>query len=757
MRLGSVARGAAWRRGAVRTFTHASPVFARQRPEKKEDKEGSEEAKEADAKKQPANNASKPAANDDGYVTGPFGIKFKVMRGNPNDKLASERQEDFEKMKQKLQKEADEIQKKNGKDPKKVVVYTVEVTPSQFLFVGLGTGLLLTLLLLGGEDSSEISFQKFKTDYLAKGLVSKIVVVNDEIAEVVLHAGAAANGQPTLRVWFGIGTVETFERQLAHAQEELNIGEDFRVPVVYTKETNWGGMLSSILPLMLLLGYLFYLFRRTAGGAGGRNGIFGMSKNTAKRFDPETDITVTFKDVAGMGEAKTEIMEFVKFLKDPAKYEALGAKIPRGAILSGPPGTGKTLIARATAGEAGVPFYSVAGSEFYQMFVGVGALRVRDLFKMARENAPLIVFIDEIDAIGKARLLGQGRGGNDERELTLNQLLVEMDGFELSDHVVVLAGTNRADILDKALMRPGRFDRHIQIDNPEMEGRKEIFEVHLEKLTLAKDLDDKLSGRLAALTPGFSGADIANVCNEAALVAARHGADAVHLKHFELAIERVIGGVEKKSKVLNELERKTVAYHEAGHAVCGWHLQYADPLLKVLIIPRGKGALGYAQYLPPDVYLMLEAQLMDRMVMALGGRMSEVLNFPTITSGASDDLKKVTRMATAMVTQLGMLPKIGFVNFEQQDQEDLTKPFSEETGAVVDAEVRRIIGECRERCREMLTERKHEVELVAEELLRKEAITRDDMVRLLGPRKWAERNDAFEKYIDGKVDSAEAA
>lgn len=363
-------------------------------------------------------------------------------------------------------------------------------------------------------------------------------------------------------------------------------------------------------------------------------------------------------------------------MKEPAKYEELGAKIPRGAILSGPPGTGKTLLAKATAGEAGVPFFSVSGSEFIEMFAGVGASRVRDLFKAARAKAPSIVFIDEIDAIGKARNKGMGSGGHDEREATLNQLLVEMDGFESSDHVVVLAGTNRADVLDPALLRPGRFDRHVNIDRPDIEGRIEIYNVHLKNIKYNTDISE-LPGKLAAMTPGFSGADIANVVNEAALIAARNESNLVEFIHFEQAIERVIAGLEKKTRVLVPEKKKVVAYHEAGHAVCGWFLKYADPLVKVSIIPRGSAALGYAQYLPPDQYLISEEQFKDKMAMTLGGRVSEEINFSSVTLGGSDDFKKVTQMAKAMVTQLGMSQKVGQVYYEQT-QESITKPYSEQ-------------------------------------------------------------------------------
>lgn len=450
-----------------------------------------------------------------------------------------------------------------------------------------------------------------------------------------------------------------------------------------------------------------------------------------------------------------EIMEFVHFLQNPDKYTALGAKIPRGAILSGPPGTGKTLLAKATAGQANVPFLSVSGSEFVEMFVGVGASRVRDLFEQARKLSPSIIFIDEIDAIGKERGKAGALGGaNDEREATLNQLLVEMDGFSTTDQVIVIAGTNRPDVLDRALLRPGRFDRHIQIDAPDLNGRKEIYLVHLSKLNLSQSFADKdnAAGKLAALTPGFTGADIANACNEAALIAARYNDTYVEFRHFEQAIERVIAGLEKKSRVLSPMEKKTVAYHEAGHAICGWFLQFADPLLKVSIIPRGQGALGYAQYLPADQYLISEEQFKHRMIMTLGGRVSEELHFPSVTSGAHDDFTKVTQMARAMVTSLGMSKKVGYISYDDQDNSGLqvNKPFSESTARKIDSEVKRIVDEAHERCRELLMANIEKVDLVAEELLAKEAITRDDMIRLLGPRPFPERNEAFEKYLDVK-------
>lgn len=639
--------------------------------------------------------------------------------------------------------------KTDKKEDFKVLEFTFNFNDPVKLFqIGLVIGLAIYFFSGSDSSSNEITFQEFAGTFLSKNLVSKLDIVNQRTAYVKLN-DQGESLHPNTSYYFNIGDLTTFERNLRETQAQMNITDSMRIPITYSSEGSMTRVLVNFVPTLLFLGAIYYMSKKA--NVGGMGGPLGFGKSNAKKFNQETDIKIKFKDVAGMAEAKEEVTEFVKFLQNPEKYEKLGAKIPRGAILSGPPGTGKTLIAKATAGEAGVPFYSVSGSEFVEMFVGIGASRVRDLFKTARENAPSIVFLDEIDAIGKQRSKGNASGANDERETTLNQLLVEMDGFESSDHVVVLAGTNRSDILDKALMRPGRFDRHIHIDNPELSGRKEIFEVHLKKITLAKDIDSDLSGRLAALTPGFSGADIANVCNEAALIGARFNAEAVTLRHFELAIERVIGGVEKKSKVLNKEEQKIVAYHEAGHAVCGWFLKHASPLLKVSIIPRGKGTLGYAQYLPPDRFLYSALQLNDRMIMTLGGRVSEELHFSSVTGGAHDDFQKVTSIAQLMVTRFGMSDKIGMVNYaDTKDEDNLTKPFSDKTSKLIDEEVQRIVGECYEACRTLLTEKAKEVKLVAEELIAKEFITREDMIRLLGKRPWAENNDAFDKYLDGK-------
>ncbi|PWZ00971.1 putative AFG3-protease of the SEC18/CDC48/PAS1 family of ATPase [Testicularia cyperi] len=629
---------------------------------------------------------------------------------------------------------------------------------------------LLYRLTSPDTPSREITWQEFRTAFLDKGLVDRLVVVNRTKVKVFLHSNAtgsmypssgssssspSASGTGHAAYWFSVGSVEAFERRLDEAQRELDIPPNERIPVAYHEEISTASTLLHFAPTLLIAGLLFWMSRRAAGGAmgggggGGPGGIFGIGKSRAKMFNQETDVKTKFKNVAGMDEAKEEIMEFVNFLKKPEKYEKLGAKIPRGAILSGPPGTGKTLLAKATAGEAGVPFLSVSGSEFVEMFVGVGPSRVRDMFANAKKHAPCIIFIDEIDAIGKSRGKGGNFGGNDERESTLNELLVQMDGFGTEEHVVVLAGTNRPDVLDAALMRPGRFDRHIAIDRPDISGRKDIFKVHLKPLKLYEGTDmDLLAEKLSTLTPGFSGADVANVCNEAALIAARGGAEAIEEHHFEQAIERVIAGLEKKSRVLSPEEKKTVAYHEAGHAVCGWFLEHADPLLKVSIIPRGVGALGYAQYLPKERYLFSTEQLLDRMCMTLGGRVSEEIFFTTITTGAQDDLSKITRMAFEICASYGMNKELGPISY-RTEQESMHKPYSERTGEMLDLEVRKMVSEAHKRTTQLLTDHRADVEKVAQLLLEKEVITREDMRNLLGPRPFSHADEA-DQYLDKK-------
>ncbi|KAF8912986.1 peptidase family M41-domain-containing protein [Gymnopilus junonius] len=575
------------------------------------------------------------------------------------------------------------------------------------------------------HNSKEITWQEFRANFLDKGLVDGLTVVNKHLVRVKLHANASAS-------------MLSKESSMT-PRNELAIPPSERIPVSYVDEISSVGALLNFAPTLLLIGVLYWISRKGSSSSGG--GIFNIGKSRAKLFNHENDVKVKFADVAGMDEAKEEIMEFVKFLKEPAKYEKLGAKIPRGAILSGPPGTGKTLLAKATAGEASVPFLSVSGSEFVEMFVGVGSSRVRDLFASAKKNAPCIIFIDEIDAIGKARGKGGSFGGNDERESTLNQLLVEMDGFGTNEHIVVLAGTNRPDA-------------HA-IDRPDVSGRKGIYLVHLKPIRLEDALKTDLQSfaqKLAVLTPGFSGADIANVCNEAALHAARRGSDYVEQVDFDTAIERVIVGLEKKSRVLSPEEKKTVAYHEAGHAICGWFLEHADPLLKVSIIPRGAGALGYAQYLPPDRYLLSTPQMLDRICMTLGGRVSEEIFFgaENITTGAQDDLQKITRMAFEACANYGMNDVIGPVSYggDRAAKESWTKPFSEKTAEMLDFEVRKMITTAYERTRELLTLHRENVEKVAKRLLEKEVITREDMIEMLGKRPFTGRADDMDKWLD---------
>ncbi len=500
--------------------------------------------------------------------------------------------------------------------------------------------------------------------------------------------------------------------------------------------------------ILLIVGFWILMRRMTAGGGPGGQ-IFNIGKSKASLFDAEKDIKVTFKDVAGLDEAKVEVQEIVEFLKNPKKFTNLGGKIPKGALLIGPPGTGKTLLAKAVAGEAGVPFFSLSGSDFVEMFVGVGAARVRDLFKQAKEKGKCIIFIDEIDAIGRSRGKGSMPGGNDERENTLNSLLVEMDGFATDSGIIILAATNRPDVLDPALLRPGRFDRQISVDKPDIVGREAIFKVHLDPI---KHDDSVNAKKLAAQTPGFAGAEIANVCNEAALIAARKDHDHVDMKDFQDAIDRVIGGLEKKNKIISPEEKTIVAYHEAGHAVAGWFLEHADPLVKVSIVPRGTAALGYAQYLPKEQFLYTTEQLLDEMCMTLGGRAAEEIVFGKISTGALSDLERITKVAYSIVTVYGMNDKIGNVSFyEASRNESFTKPYSEATSETIDSEVRKIIDQAYMRTKELLTDKREQLEVLAKQLLEKEVLYQHDLESLIGERPFGKKTN-YQEFLDRKTE-----
>ena len=554
------------------------------------------------------------------------------------------------------------------------------------------------------------------------------------------------------QLFFTIGDDKNFTEQMENFRKENPTLKSFST--TYDDEGElFGQIISTLLPI-LLIGLLFIMMMRKVGGSGGGGGpggIFNIGKSKATLFDKGTRVNINFGDVAGLDEAKVEVMEIVDFLKNPKKYTALGGKIPKGALLVGPPGTGKTLLAKAMAGEAQVPFFSLSGSDFVEMFVGVGASRVRDLFKQAREKAPCIIFIDEIDAIGRAR----GKNmmmSNDERENTLNQLLVEMDGFGTDIGIIILAATNRPDVLDSALLRPGRFDRQITIDRPDLVGREAIFKVHLVPIKVSQTLDVH---KLAEQTPGFAGADIANVCNEAALIAARKGKDAVDMSDFQDAIDRVIGGLEKKNKIILPEEKEIIAYHEAGHAICGWFLEHAYPLLKVTIVPRGTAALGYAQYTPKEQYLYNTDQLNDQLCMTLGGRASEDIFFKKISTGASNDLQQITKMAYAMVTVYGMNEKVGNISFYDPQQENtFTKPYSEETGKMIDEEVRKLVDLAYERTKKLLIEHKAEVEILAKELLKTEVLFKSDVEALIGKRPYEEKKalDIIDNPKDAIID-----
>jgi cell division protease FtsH len=623
---------------------------------------------------------------------------------------------------------------------------------------------LLAMSMFGGDGSwqsiNKTNISDFER-YLQEGDIEKVIVVNQKLAKVTLNSygleksvhksvksknilGQENTGGPHYE--FEVGNLELFQRKLEQAEDK---GIQFRYEFM-TVENRWIDVILGFLPIIIIIGVWIFLMRRmSGGGAGGPGGqIFNIGKSKAKLFDQNTEVKTTFKDVAGLEGAKEEIQEIVDFLKNPKKYTVLGGKIPKGALLVGSPGTGKTLLAKAVAGEAKVPFFSLSGSDFVEMFVGVGASRVRDLFKQAKDKSPSIIFIDEIDAIGRARGKNNFTGSNDERENTLNQLLTEMDGFGTNTNVIVLAATNRADVLDKALMRAGRFDRQIYVDLPDLNERREIFNVHLKPLKSIKSLDVEF---LAKQTPGFSGADIANVCNEAALIAARKNRKSVGKQDFLDAVDRIVGGLEKKNKIVTPEEKKTIAFHEAGHAIVSWLLEYAAPLVKVTIVPRGQ-SLGAAWYLPEERMIVRTEQMLDEMCAALGGRAAEKIMFDKISTGALSDLEKVTRQARAMVSVYGLNDTIGNITYHDstgQMENSFTKPYSEKTAQVIDKEISDIIELQYKRACNLLKKNKNKLKQLAERLLEKEVIFKDDLFNILGERPFDVEPDKKEDGKDG--------
>jgi cell division protease FtsH len=624
---------------------------------------------------------------------------------------------------------------------------------------------ILAVILFGvqfiglNDDGKQTNWRDLKI-MLEDNDVSKIVLVNKETAEIFINPdnfskemhkdleSKSGLNKNSPHYYYSIGSVEKFENRLENAQ--INIPDSNKIYLDIETRHNWGGeILSWVFPIALLVGVWFFFMRMMSKGGGGAGGqIFNIGKSKAQVYDKKTSVNISFKDVAGLAEAKVEITEIVDFLKRPEKYTKLGGKIPRGVLLVGPPGTGKTLLAKSVAGEADVPFFSISGSDFVEMFVGVGASRVRDLFKQAKEKSPSIIFIDEIDAIGRARGKNQITGANDERENTLNQLLTEMDGFTPNSGVIIIAATNRADILDKALMRAGRFDRQIHVELPDLEERKQIFGVHMKPLKLARTVNNDF---LAKQTPGFSGADIANVCNESALIAARSNHKSISNQDFMDAIDRIIGGLEKKNKIVSPKEKKVVAYHEAGHASISWLLEHAHPLVKVTIVPRGK-ALGAAWYLPEERQITTYDQMFDEMTAALGGRAAEKVIFGKISTGALNDLEKVTKQAYAMVSYYGLSDKIGNLSYYDstgQQEYSFNKPFSEKTAEAIDSEISRIVEESYTRAIKILTDNKEGLEKLAALLLEKEVIFSDDLEAVFGKRPWGVTTNLLQEMESG--------
>lgn len=634
------------------------------------------------------------------------------------------------------------MSKENNPNPKKVKVGPWLIPSVVLIFF------IIFSIVTGDSNWSkpgELSSSKFNV-FLQKGDIQKVIVYNKVEAEVFLtdqalkdsvHKAVSKNmldkKSEGPHYVFDPGNDELFQKKLEDAVAAGNL-KDYK----FMTRSNWGDIFQFLLPFLLIIAFWIFIMRRMSGGPGGAGGggqIFNIGKSKAKLFDEKNDIKTTFKDVAGLEGAKEEIQEIVEFLKNPEKYTNLGGKIPKGALLVGPPGTGKTLLAKAVAGEAKVPFFSLSGSDFVEMFVGVGASRVRDLFKQAKEKSPAIIFIDEIDAVGRARGKNNMSGGNDERENTLNQLLTEMDGFGTNSNVIVLAATNRADVLDKALMRAGRFDRQIFVDLPDIRERKEIFEVHLGPLKKVEGLDTDF---LAKQTPGFSGADIANVCNEAALIAARNNKTAVDKQDFLDAVDRIVGGLEKKNKIVTPEEKKAITIHEAGHATVSWMLEHAAPLVKVTIVPRGQ-SLGAAWYLPEERLIVRPDQMLDEMCATMGGRAAEKVTFDRISTGALSDLEKVTKQARAMVTIYGLNDKIGNVTYYDstgQNEYNFSKPYSEETAMIIDKEISQLIESQYQRAIQILEENKDKLNQLADILIEKEVIFKDDLEAIFGRRKF---------------------
>lgn len=632
--------------------------------------------------------------------------------------------------------------------------------PSFQIWLILSLVAIIMAVTLFNRSGNPIEIQQGRFENMLKSNdIKKVVVVKkDDNVLITLNSDALKNSKYLGELekhnpWglsdsgphysLKIGSVDDFIRKYERAKPSSS-----NVELDYAEPSEWPGLILNFGFLFLLIFGFWVLMRRMTGGGGPGGQIFNIGKSRAALFDAENKVKITFEDVAGLDEAKEEIREIVEFLKNPGKFTKLGGKIPKGALLVGPPGTGKTLLAKAVAGEAAVPFFSLSGSDFVEMFVGVGAARVRDLFKQAKEKAPCIVFIDEIDAIGRSRGRGQMPGANDERENTLNSLLVEMDGFATDSGVIILAATNRPDVLDSALLRPGRFDRQISIDKPDIVGREAIFKVHLKPIKISKDLEIK---KLAAQTPGFAGAEIANVCNEAALIAARKDKKEVELQDFQDAIDRVIGGLEKKTKIISPEEKRIVAYHEAGHAVAGWFLEHADPLVKVSIVPRGVAALGYAQYLPKEQFLYQTDQLLDEMCMTFGGRVAEDIVFNKISTGALSDLERITKMAYSIVTVYGMNEEIGNISFydSKQSEYNFSKPYSDATAQRIDQEVKKVIDQCYARTKQLLSMHRTHLEVIAKELLEKEILFQSDLERLIGKRPFAGQT-TYQKFTNGQ-------